>query len=157
MKYNELSITKDRRGKRLGRGISAGQGKTAGRGTKGQKSRAGSSKKPGFSGGTNPLMQQLPKLPGFTSHRSKPEQVYTGQLETLSVKTVDSTALAEAGLVSSPYVKIKLLTKGSLTKKLDVKLPAATASAIELIQKAGGTFEVSPQLGRPKQRKSQKS
>jgi large subunit ribosomal protein L15 len=81
MKYNELQLGRDRKSKRLGRGISAGGGKTAGRGTKGQGARTGSKAKPGFAGGSNPLMQKLPKLPGFHSHKVKAETVYTGQLE----------------------------------------------------------------------------
>ena len=67
MKYNELSPVAGKSRKRVGRGIAAGQGKTAGRGTKGQGARTGSSKRPGFEGGQNPLMQRLPKLAGFKS------------------------------------------------------------------------------------------
>src|SRR5580704_15038360 len=98
MKYNQLTISSKKHGKRLGRGIAAGGGKTAGRGTKGQKSRTGSKKKPGFEGGQNPLMQRLPKLHGFNSHRIKSEVVYTGQLELLGKAKVDNQVLAEAEL-----------------------------------------------------------
>lgn len=150
MKYHELQASKNKAAKRVGRGIAAGQGKTAGRGTKGQKARAGSSKRPGFAGGSNPLMQKLPKLPGFRSHRPKAEVVYTGQLEQFGGKTVDAAVLAEAGLVSHPYVTVKLITKGELTKKVTVKLPAASASAVAAVQKAGGTFEATARLSRPK-------
>jgi len=150
MKYHELQLTKDKNRKRVGRGIAAGKGKTAGRGTKGQKARTGSSAKPGFAGGSNPLMQKLPKLPGFTSHRTAPENVYTGQLEQFSGKTVDATLLAEAKLISNPYVKVKLISKGELTKKVTVKLPAASESAIAAVQSAGGTFEPTARLSRPK-------
>src|ERR1700754_1796679 len=101
MKYNELSVDATKSRKRVGRGIAAGQGKTAGRGTKGQKSRTGSSKNPGFTGGQNPLMQALPKLPGFRSLQTKAENVYTGQLDKLAAKTIDNEALAKAGLVSN--------------------------------------------------------
>src|ERR1700729_1181738 len=99
MKYHQLQTAKTKTAKRVGRGIAAGQGKTAGRGTKGQKSRTGSSAKPGFAGGQNPLMQQLPKLPGFKSHRVKAENVYTGQLDQFAGKTVAPTVLAEAKLI----------------------------------------------------------
>src|SRR3954467_7771424 len=104
MKFNELNLTKAKSAKRVGRGIAAGQGKTAGRGTKGQGARTGSSAKPGFAGGSKPLMQKLPKLPGFRSHRTAPENVYTGQLEQFANKTVDANVLAEAGIISNPYV-----------------------------------------------------
>ncbi|HEY5152791.1 MAG TPA: 50S ribosomal protein L15 [Candidatus Saccharimonadales bacterium] len=150
MKYHELQLSKDKNRKRVGRGIAAGKGKTAGRGTKGQKSRTGSSAKPGFAGGSNPLMQKLPKLPGFRSHKTAPENVYTGQLEQFGGKTVDANVLAEAGLISSPYVKVKLITKGELTKKVTVKLSSASESAIAAVQAAGGTFEPVQRLARAK-------
>jgi large subunit ribosomal protein L15 len=152
MKFNELNITKHKSARRVGRGIAAGRGKTAGRGTKGQKARTGSSRRPGFSGGQNPLMQQLPKLPGFRSHHAKPEIVYTGQLDQFGVTVIDTTALAEKGLISSPYANVKLLVRGDVTKKVSVKLQAASKTAIEAIQAAGGTYELTPRVGRPKTR-----
>src|ERR1700743_555079 len=99
MKYNDLSATPSKSRKRVGRGIAAGQGKTAGRGTKGYGARTGSKKKPGFVGGQNPLMQALPKLPGFTSKRTPAENVFTDQLNSLGAK-VDTAVLAEAKLIS---------------------------------------------------------
>ncbi|MGC1176714.1 MAG: 50S ribosomal protein L15 [Candidatus Saccharimonadales bacterium] len=150
MKYHELQTQPPRPAKRVGRGISAGQGKTAGRGTKGQGARSGSSKKPGFTGGSNPLMQKLPKLPGFKSHRTPAETVYTGQLEQFAGKTVDATLLAEAGLISNAYVTVKLIVKGDLTKKVTIKLPRASETAIAAVQSAGGTFEKTARLSRLK-------
>jgi|SRR5579884_86410 len=157
MKYNELQLTKHKSPKRVGRGIGSGKGKTAARGTKGQKSRAGYSKRPGFAGGSNPLMQKLPKLPGFHSHRAKTENVYTGQLEQFADKTVDAKVLADANLISSPYVSVKLLTKGELTKRVLVKLSKASYSAKAAVEAAGGSFEALPRLQRPKQRKQEKT
>jgi len=150
MKYHELQTKSSRSATRVGRGIAAGRGKTAGRGTKGQKARTGSKAKPGFSGGSNPLMQKLPKLPGFRSHRTPAETIYTGQLEQFAGKTVDAAVLAEAKLISNPYVSVKVLVKGDLTKKVTVKLPAASENAIAAIQSAGGTFEPTARLSRPK-------
>jgi len=149
MKFNELNTTKQKSAKRVGRGIAAGQGKTAGRGTKGYGSRTGSKARPGFAGGQNPIMQALPKLPGFRSHKTPMENVYTDQLNAIKVKTIDGHALAEAGLVSSAYVRIKLLTRGELTKSVAVELQGASAHAVEAIEKAGGTFKSVPQIGRP--------
>lgn len=154
MKFNELQASKKKSLKRVGRGIAAGQGKTAGRGTKGQMSRTGSSKRPGFEGGQNPLMQRLPKLPGFRSLRVPAETVYTGQLDAVNGK-VTATSLAEAGLISSPYVRVKLLVNGEVTKKHDVKLQAASEAAIAAVQKAGGTFEKVAREARPKTRKKE--
>jgi large subunit ribosomal protein L15 len=148
MKYNELNISANKSAKRVGRGIAAGQGKTAGRGTKGQMSRTGSTKNPGFTGGQNPIMQALPKLPGFKSKRIPAENVFTGELDQFAGKTIDTTVLAEAKLISNPYVRVKLLVKGDIEKKLDVKLQAASETAIEAIQKAGGTFEKVEQVKR---------
>lgn len=149
MKYNELQISKSKSPKRVGRGIAAGQGKTAGRGTKGQMSRTGSSKRPGFEGGQNPLMQRLPKLPGFRSYKPVVETVYTGDLDQFAGKTVDTAALAEKQLISNAFVRVKLLVKGDVTKKVTVKLQNASAPAIVAIEKAGGTFEKVAQTGRP--------
>lgn len=149
MKYSDLNISKHKSPKRVGRGIAAGRGKTAGRGTKGQNSRTGSSRKPGFEGGQNPMMQRLPKLRGFTSHKPVVETVYTGQLDAISAKTVDNASLAEAGLVSNAYVTVKLLVRGDTTKAKAIKLQLASAGAIAAVEKAGGSFEAVPRQSRP--------
>lgn len=149
MKYHELSTEKTASKRRVGRGIAAGQGKTAGRGTKGQGARAGYSKKPGFEGGQNPLMQRLPKLAGFRSFKPKAEVVYTGQLDGLAGKTIDNAALAEAGITTSAFVKVKLILKGEVTKKVTVTLQGASAGAIAAVQKAGGSFEKITAPARP--------
>jgi large subunit ribosomal protein L15 len=148
MKFNELSISSNKSARRVGRGIAAGQGKTAGRGTKGQNSRKSGGVRPGFEGGQNPLLQRLPKLPGFRSIRPKAENVFTGQLATVSGTTVNNYTLAEAGLVSSPHVRVKIITKGEVTKKLTVQTQGASKTAIAAIQKAGGTFKVVTREGR---------
>jgi len=152
MKYNELTSRARQSPKRVGRGIAAGQGKTAGRGTKGQGARTGSSKKPGFEGGQNPLMQRLPKLHGFASHKVRAENVFTDQLDRLGAK-VDNEVLAAAGLISSQYVRVKLLFRGDVTKKVAVSLQAASETAVEAVQKAGGTFAVVPRTMRPATKK----
>lgn len=153
MKFHELQLKVKPSKRRVGRGISAGRGKTAGRGTKGQKSRAGSGRRPGFEGGQNPLMQRLPKLRGFTSHTPKAETVYTGQLNELGAN-IDNFTVAQAGLTTSPYERVKLVVKGDVTKKVNVKLQSASEAAIVAIQKAGGSFAVTPQVKRQKQQKS---
>ncbi len=148
MKFNDLKITSHRQSRRVGRGIAAGRGKTAGRGTKGQKAREGNGRRPGFEGGQNPLMQRLPKLSGFRSIRVKAENVYTGQLDNIKGTVIDNFVLADAGLVSNPYVRVKLITKGDVTKKHTVKLQLASVTAVAAIEKAGGTFESMPQVKR---------
>lgn len=141
MKFNELQTEKSKSAKRVGRGIAAGQGKTAGRGTKGQMARTGATRRPGFEGGQNPLMQRLPKLPGFKSKATRAEVVYTGQLDAFAGKTADAEAFAKAGLISSAFVKVKIIANGEITKKVAVKAQGISASALEAVQKAGGSFE----------------
>ncbi len=141
MKYNDLKVEKNTRPSRKGRGISAGQGKTAGRGTKGQKSRTGHSKMPaGFMGGQRAIMQAVPKLKGFKSIHPKAEVVYTDRLNELSGK-VDNYKLAEANLISSPFAKVKIISRGELTKKIELETQFASKSAVEAIKKAGGSFK----------------
>ncbi len=147
MKFHELTASANKNKKRVGRGIAAGQGKTAGRGTKGQKARTGGGTRPGFEGGQTPLTNRLPKLRGFKAIRPKAETVYTGQLNDLGAK-IDNFSLAEAGLTSSPYVVVKVLVKGEVTKKVTVSLQAASATAVAAIQKAGGTFSPVARLQR---------
>lgn len=150
MKYNDLVVEKNTRPSRKGRGISAGQGKTAGRGTKGQKARTGHSKMPaGFMGGQRAIMQAVPKLKGFKSFHAKAEVVYTDRLNELSGK-VDNYKLAEASLVSSPFVKVKVITRGELTAKIDLETQFASKSAVEAIKKAGGSFKKVAIIAKPK-------
>ncbi|MBQ3436433.1 50S ribosomal protein L15 [Candidatus Saccharibacteria bacterium] len=150
MKYNDLNVNSNTRPSRKGRGIAAGQGKTAGRGTKGQKSRSGHNKMPaGFMGGQRAIMQAVPKLKGFKSFHAKAEVVYTDRLNELSGK-VDNLKLAEAELISSPYVKVKVISRGELKSKIELETQFASKSAIEAIKKAGGTFKQVAILQKPK-------
>ena len=149
MKYNELSLSKQKAATRPGRGISAGRGKTAGRGTKGQGSRKSSNNRPGFEGGQMPLYMRLPHLRGFKSKRNKPEVIYTSQLESIKKSNIDNKSLFDAGLVSSPFTSVKLIKNGDITTKKDVKLQLASSSAEELIKKAGGTFTQVDRQSRP--------
>lgn len=149
MKYNQLKIDARSKKTRVGRGIAAGKGKTAGRGTKGQKSRTGGNIRPGFEGGQNPLIRRLPKLRGFKSHRKPTYTVYTGQLEALKAKKIDTFALVDAGLISDAFHNVKVVVKGELKTAKTVELQAASANAIEAIQAAGGTFTKVPRAQRP--------
>lgn len=141
MKYNDLQVNANTRPSRKGRGISAGQGKTAGRGTKGQKSRSGHRKMPaGFMGGQRAIMQAIPKLKGFKSIHDKAVVVYTDRLNDLS-GDVDNFALAEANLIESPYAKVKVISRGELTAKINLSTQFASKTAVEAIKKAGGSFK----------------
>ena len=141
MKYNDLIVNKHTDRKRVGRGISAGQGKTAGRGTKGQKARTGHSKMPaGFMGGQRAIMQAIPKLKGFKSIHAKAQVVYTDALNGLKGK-VDNFTLAEANLIADPFAKVKIITRGEITSKVDLETQFASKTAIKSITKAGGSFK----------------
>ncbi len=141
MKFNELTLTKTKKSRQVGRGISAGRGKTAGRGTKGQGARK-SSLKQGFAGGQTPIYMQLPKLRGFKTKQIAPENIYTGQLDAIKGVVIDNKVLAETGLVSNPHVNVKLISKGELKSKKTVKVQAASASAKAAIEAAGGQLEI---------------
>lgn len=141
MKYNDLQVNKNTRPTRFGRGISAGKGKTAGRGTKGQKARTGHRKMPaGFMGGQRAIMQAIPKLKGFKSLHNKATVVYTDRLNDLSGK-VDNFTLADKGLIENPYAKVKVISRGELTAKIDLETQFASKTAIEAIKKASGSFK----------------
>jgi large subunit ribosomal protein L15 len=141
MKYHELQATPHKDRKRKGRGISAGQGKTAGRGTKGQNSRTGKKFNATFMGGQRALAQGVPKLRGFKSLRAPAQVVYLEELQVMAGKLADNATLFEAGLVMTPFHSIKIITRGELTAKVDVKVQAASKNAQLAIEKAGGTFE----------------
>ena len=127
---------------RRGRGHGSGNGKTAGKGHKGQKARSGAPRT-GFEGGQMPLYRRLPKR-GFTNRNTK--EIVALNLSVLEVfdngTTVDVDALIAKGIVKNPRDGVKILGNGELTKKLDVKVNAFSASAKEKIEALGGTAEV---------------
>lgn len=129
--------------KRVGRGIGSGTGKTSGKGHKGQNARSGGGVRPGFEGGQMPLYRRLPKR-GFKNIFAK--QYVTINIETLEVfedgTEVTEELLKEKGIVRKTLDGVKLLGRGELTKKLNVKVTKYTASAKEKIEKAGGKAEV---------------
>ncbi|MBP5281125.1 MAG: 50S ribosomal protein L15 [Lachnospiraceae bacterium] len=127
---------------RRGRGHGSGNGKTAGKGHKGQKARSGAPR-PGFEGGQMPLYRRIPKR-GFTNRNSK--EIVSINLSVLerfdNGTTVDVDALVAAGIIKEVRDGVKVLGNGKLTKKLDVKVNAFSASAKEKIEALGGTAEV---------------
>ena len=125
---------------RRGRGHGSGNGKTAGKGHKGQKARSGAPR-PGFEGGQMPLYRRIPKR-GFTN-RKEFVAINISTLERFdngAEVTVDT--LIESGIVKNPKDGIKILANGELTKKLNVKANAFSASAKEKIEALGGSCEV---------------
>ena len=145
MKLDELQPTEGSKftSKRVGRGIGSGTGKTSGKGHKGQNARSGGGVRPGFEGGQMPLYRRLPKR-GFKNIFAK--QYVTVNVEVLerfeNGTEVTADTLKEAGIISKKLDGVKLLGRGELTKKLNVKVSGYTAQAKEKIEKAGGKAEV---------------
>ena len=150
MKLNELrdnpGATKKR--KRVGRGPGSGMGKTAGRGIKGQKSRSGVAIN-GYEGGQMPLYQRLPKRGFNKPNRKKYAVVNLGLIQKfVDAKKLDAaTPITEDALVASGLVRRKLdgvrvLAKGDVTAKLTIDVTGASRSAIDAVEKAGGSLRV---------------
>lgn len=148
MRLNELSdkanATKPR--KRVGRGVGSGTGKTSTRGQKGQKSRSGGNLPLGFEGGQMPLYRRLPKR-GFKNPFSKDfaiinvgavqKAVDKGSLDPKSEITGD--ALSAAGLVKRSRDGVRLLARGEISAKLNIRVAAASKAAIAAVESAGGS------------------
>lgn len=143
-KYHELDVSALKNKKRVGRGIAAGQGKTAGRGTKGQGARTGKKLRATFQGGQRPLVAAIPKARGFKSLRTKSQVVYLDTLNNLTGVLASYDTLYEQGFIASPYHSVKVISRGEITKKVDLRVTAASKSAIANITKAGGSFEQTP-------------
>ena len=145
MKMHELApaFGSTKESKRIGRGHGSGQGKTAGKGHKGQKARAGRGIRAGFEGCQMPLQRRVPKR-GFNNIFA--EEWVAINISSLEVfedgSVVDAAALASKGIIKKANLPVKVLGNGKLTKKLEVKLNAYSASAAEKIAAAGGKAEV---------------
>lgn len=148
MKLNELrdnpGATKSR--KRVGRGPGSGMGKTAGRGIKGQNSRSGVAIN-GYEGGQMPLYQRLPKRGFNKPNRKKFAVVNLGLIQKFvdaGKLTGDITedSLIESGLVRRKLDGIRVLAKGDVTGKLTISVTGASRSAVEAVEKAGGSLTV---------------
>jgi large subunit ribosomal protein L15 len=134
---------------RVGRGIGSGKGKTGGRGVKGQKARAGVAVK-GFEGGQMPLYRRLPKR-GFVNLFAKDlnevnlgriqQAVEAGKLDAKGAITIE--ALVAAGVITRQAKDgVKILGVGELKAKLAFEVAGASKSAVEAIEKAGGSVKI---------------
>ncbi|MEI4260185.1 50S ribosomal protein L15 [Roseovarius sp. D0-M9] len=150
MKLHELRDNDGatKRKKRVGRGPGSGMGKTAGRGIKGQKSRSGVAIG-GYEGGQMPLYQRLPKR-GFTKPNRKAYAVVNLGLiqKFIDDKKLDAgSAITEDALIASGLVRrkldgIRVLAKGDVTSKITLEVSGASKSAVEAVEKAGGSLKV---------------
>jgi large subunit ribosomal protein L15 len=141
---------KDR--KRVGRGLGSGKGRYSGRGIKGQKSRAGShAMRAGFEGGQMPLGMRTAKLRGNTSADAMPIGPFRTVTQAVNVRDLERFEAGEEvtpetlkakGLIRSLRTDVKLLGSGDLTKKLTITVHAASKTAREKVEAAGGSLTV---------------
>jgi large subunit ribosomal protein L15 len=138
LKPNEGS-TKSR--KRVGRGQGSGRGGTATRGHKGAKSRSGYSQKLGFEGGQMPLQRRIPKFGFRNPNRVEYKAINLDTIQTLAEsskeKSITIELLISNGLVGKKDL-VKILGRGDLKSKVEISAHAFSASASEMIEKAGG-------------------
>jgi large subunit ribosomal protein L15 len=127
--------------KRVGRGMGSGTGKYSTRGAKGQRSISGFGQKRGFEGGQMPLHRRLPKR-GFTNIFKKQFAIVNlSVLEKLEGDTFSAEHLMQLGIVKKLHDGLKVLGTGELTRKITVHAHHFSKSAIDKIQKAGGTAQ----------------
>ena len=133
---------------RVGRGIGSGKGKTSGRGVKGQKSRSGVAIK-SFEGGQMPLYRRLPKR-GFNPISK--EKIAILNLEKIQSyidkkninvsDTINSTLLIKLKLINKNSRKLKILGSGFIKDKINIEADLASKSAIEKLEKVGGSIQL---------------
>ena len=132
---------------RVGRGIGSGKGKTGGRGVKGQKARAGVAVK-GFEGGQMQLYRRLPKRGFHNLFARELNEVNLGRIQQAVEAgklegTVTVESLVSAGVISKAARDgVKILGQGELKAKLAFEVAGASKSAVEAIEKAGGTVKI---------------
>ena len=131
--------------KRVGRGPGSGLGKTAGKGHKGAKARKSNNKPRYFEGGQMPIYRRLPKRGFKNPTRADYVVVNTGRLQAAidagridTGQTVDAAVLVAAGLLRRALDGVRLLGKGELTSAVTVEVVGASASAVAMVEKAGG-------------------
>ena len=133
---------------RVGRGIGSGKGKTSGRGVKGQKSRSGVAIK-SFEGGQMPLYRRLPKR-GFNPIGKKliailnleKIQKYLDNKSISSNDLLNSDSLKKQKIINKNSTKVKILGTGEIKDKINIEADLASKSAIEKIEKIGGSIKL---------------
>tara|TARA_X000000950_G_scaffold123328_1_gene154546 strand:+ start:192 stop:644 length:453 start_codon:yes stop_codon:yes gene_type:complete len=133
---------------RVGRGIGSGKGKTSGRGVKGQKSRSGVAIK-SFEGGQMPLYRRLPKR-GFNSiQKDKIAILNLDKIQSfINKKTINtsdvlnSSSLKKLKLINKNSKKLKILGSGEIKDKINIEADLASKSALEKLEKIGGSIQL---------------
>lgn len=130
--------------KRIGRGTGSGRGGTSTRGHKGAGSRSGHKTKIGFEGGQMPLQRRVPKV-GFKSiNRVEYVGVNLDVIQALAEKfnlTTITFADFQAHGLASKNDLVKVLGRGEVTSKIEVKAHAFSATAQKAIEAVGGSIE----------------
>src|SRR5579864_7882170 len=127
---------------RIGQGMGSGRGKYSGKGAKGAKSVTGYSMMRGFEGGQMPLHRRLPKRGFKNIFREEYAIVNVGRLELLEGDAFNPGRLLELGVIKKLGAGLKVLGSGDLTRKLTVEAHVFSKSALDKIQKAGGSGQV---------------
>jgi len=134
-----------KRRKRVGRGMGSGLGKTCGRGHKGAGSRAGYKTRARYEGGQLPQYRKLPGR-GFTNARfqKKYDAINLGDIDALFADgdVVNVQSLMERGYLSGTSWGIKVLSDGTLTKKVRIEANAMSKKAEEKLQQAQIQFTI---------------
>ncbi len=144
MNLSDLRPPKGQKQKRqrIGQGMGTGRGKYSGRGAKGARSISGYSIMRGFEGGQMPLHRRLPKR-GFTNIFKKEYAIVNvGRLEQLEGNTFDAARLLELGVIKKLGAGLKVLGSGDITRQIEVRAHVFSKSALDKIQKAGGSGNV---------------
>ncbi len=138
MQINQLAIKSQKKKRRIGRG--GKKGTYSGRGMKGQKSRSGAHINPIFEGGRSTLIEHLPKVRGFKSHREKNQTLSLEKIEKYfsDGDMVNPQTLLQKKIVDNIKVPVKILGDGELKKKLTVEKCLVSKTAKEKIEKMGG-------------------
>jgi large subunit ribosomal protein L15 len=99
-----------------------------------------------------PLHRRLPKRGFLPPHQKTWQVVNLGSLQKAiddkkldTGKTIDAGAMQAAGLFKNASDGVRLLGKGEIKTKIEVKVAGASASAIAAVEKAGGKVELPPQ------------
>jgi large subunit ribosomal protein L15 len=143
MKLNELKPANGsvRSNYRRGRGQGSGGGGTATRGHKGAQSRSGHSAKRGFEGGQMPLQRRLPKFGFKNINRIEHHGINLDAIQALIDKTkvteITLDVLVKNGLAHKNDL-VKIMGRGELKSKVDIKIHAFTATAKKAIEDKGG-------------------
>ena len=127
---------------RIGQGMGSGRGKYSGRGAKGAKSISGYSKMRGFEGGQMPLHRRLPKRGFKNIFRKEYAILNVGALEKLEGDNFTPESLVASGVIKKLNAGLKILGNGELTRKINVQAHVYSKSALDKIQKLGGTAGV---------------